>query len=237
MERELKELQKWLNDVNDFSLPQYKELPGVDLYMEQVLKYINETLSAFSPDDQKILTSFMVNNYVKAKMIDEPKKKRYNKEQIGYLMAITLMKNTISMSDMALLLEMDKNVSLDKGRLYAFYCDVQSALLHESSKTTKSIVDNFAKKYQNEVNRKNLQADDNLRNSLGLLALRLAIRAEANKLLSDQIIRELRQDMHGARAVEIESTPGHDEIRRENKIGKGEARRLAIAKEAAKKGK
>jgi hypothetical protein len=43
--------------------------------------------------------------------------------------------------------------------------------------------------------------------------------------------------MHGARAVEIESTPGHDEIRRENKIGKGEARRLAIAKETAKKGK
>jgi hypothetical protein len=237
MDKEIKELQKWLNDVNDFSLPQYKELPNVDLYMEQVLKYINETLSVFSPDDQKILTSFMVNNYVKAKMIDEPVKKRYSKEQMGYLMAITLMKDTLSMSDMSLLLEMDKAVSLDKGRLYAFYCDVQSNLLHEASKSTKAIVDNFSRKYQNDQNHKNPKADDNLRNSLGLLALRLAIRAEANKLLSDQIIMELRKDMHGARAVEIESTPGHDEIRRENKIGKGEARRLAIAKETAKKGK
>jgi len=237
MENEIKDFQKWLEEVDHFSLPKFKELPNVDLYMEQVLKYINDVLRVFSSDEQKILTSFMVNNYVKARMIEEPKKKKYSKEQIGYLMAITLMKSTISMSDMSLLLEMDKNVTLDKGRLYAFYCDLESSIVHESTKKTKSAVDNLVKKYKTEKEKNNAEADDNLRNSLGFLALRLAIRAQSNKILSDQIIEQIRKDLHGAKAIEIESTPGHNEIRRENKIGKGEAKRLAIAKKAAGKGK
>jgi len=237
MENEIKQFQKWLEEVDDFSLPKFKELPNIDLYMEQVLKYINDVLDVFSSEDQKMLTSFMVNNYVKAKMINEPIKKRYSKEEIGYLIAITLMKSTISMSDMSLLLEMDKNVSLDKGRLYAFYSDIQSSILHESTKKTKSITDSLLRKYKSEKDKNPTDADLNLRNSLGFLALRLAIRSQANKLLSDKILKQIRKDLHGAKAIEIESTPGHNEIRRENKIGKGEAKRLAIAKKTAEKGK
>ena len=90
MAKDTAELEKWIKEVGSFSLPQFKELPNVELYMEQVLSYINSSLAIFSDDPRKVLTSFMVNNYVKAGMIPEPKKKKYDREQIGYLMAILL---------------------------------------------------------------------------------------------------------------------------------------------------
>ena len=136
MDKEIEELKQYLQGVSDFAFPEYKELPNIELYMEQVLKYINTTLDCLTLNQEKMLTSFMVNNYVKAKMIDLPVKKRYSKEQIGYLMAICLMKSTISMADMSLLLELDKHVSVDKGRLYAFWARMENSILSETAKKT-----------------------------------------------------------------------------------------------------
>ena len=93
-------LLEYLEKTEDFTLPSYKELPGVDLYMEQVLKYVNGAIEPVTGKDNS-LTSFMVNNYVKSRMISEPSKKKYSKEQIGSLIAITLMKPSLSMADMA----------------------------------------------------------------------------------------------------------------------------------------
>ena len=81
MEDEIKELQQYLQRIAEFSLPRFRELPSVDLYMEQVLCFINDALKDLSPDGEKMLTSFMVNNYVKAKMIGEPNRKKYSREQ------------------------------------------------------------------------------------------------------------------------------------------------------------
>ena len=79
MEKEINKLKEYIQNVIDFTLPSFKELPGIDLYMEQVLTYINQSLESVSPDGEKMLTSFMVNNYVKAKMVAEPQKKKYSK--------------------------------------------------------------------------------------------------------------------------------------------------------------
>jgi hypothetical protein len=85
MEKEAQELLKWLDDVTKYQLPTYDQLPHVPLYMEQVVGYINDVLGPLTPDEKKQLTSFMVNNYVKAKMIQEPDKKKYGENQLGYL--------------------------------------------------------------------------------------------------------------------------------------------------------
>lgn len=231
MEKEIEELKKYLENVSSFALPQYKELPGVELYMEQVLKYINGTLDSLTLDQENMLTSFMVNNYVKAKMIDLPVKKKYSKEQIGYLLAICLMKSTISMSDMSLLLELDSSVSLDKGRLYAFWANMESSILRETAKKTLARVESFTKSYSSSKGKNRQKADDDARASLGLIALRLAIQSQANKLISDSIIASLRSDMHG----EAKSKPApvdHKTVHQEEKKAKREARKLAAEKDA-----
>ena len=56
-------------------IPRWKELPNVDLYLDQVVTLVNETLSSFlsnsSPDeDTPILTKNMINNYVKNKIVE-----------------------------------------------------------------------------------------------------------------------------------------------------------------------
>lgn len=236
MEKEIADLKKYLEAVASFTLPQYKELPSVELYMEQVLKYINSTLDSLTFDQENMLTSFMVNNYVKAKMIDLPVKKKYSKDQIGYLMAICLMKSTISMADMSLLLELDSCVSVDKGRLYAFWASMESSILQETAKKTINRIESFTKTKESKGKGKKENAEEDVRASLGLIALRLAIQAQANKLISDSIIAALRSDMHGDKAKEkAVRNEQKDANIRAAKDEKKEAKRLAAEKEAKAK--
>ena len=229
MEKEIAELKQYLKDVSSFTLPKYKELPGVELYMEQVLKFINGALQTLSPSEERQLTSFMVNNYVKAKMVSEPIKKKYSRDQIGYLMAICLMKSTISMSDMSLLLELDKGISTDKGKLYAFFCELETSILSEASNKISTKVDQIGKRFKVEKKTNKEKAINSARDGLGLLALRLAISSQANKLLSDYIISLLRKELHSETASK-EITPSSHELKHEAIIGEKEARRLAEAK-------
>ena len=195
MEKEIKEILAYLDEIHNFALPKYRELPDVALYMEQVLSYINGMLLSLSPAESKPLTSFMVNNYVKAKMIDEPIKKKYQKEQVGYLIAITLMKTTVSMSEMEVLLKLDQGISPNKEKLYRFWSEVEGAFLSEASKKTTGRVESIYHRYQNDTKNDPQVATENARNALGLIAMRLAIQAQANKLLSDYIILKIGESM------------------------------------------
>ena len=216
MEEKKKTLEEWFEEVSSFKLPQYSEIPAVDLYMEQVITYINNSLSVFSDDPKKVLTPFMVNNYVKAGMIKMPKKKKYDKEQIGYLMAITLMKQTLSMADMSLLLDLDQYVTADKGRLYAFYCSIEMNMLREQVKKTKLHLASIESRYENEKKKNPTKARENRDGSLGLLALRLATEAQACKLLSPGLQTPKRADPRG------DSTRCREERKREDEAGQSQ---------------
>ena len=113
-DEELTKLKEFLEKASSFELPSYDYLPTVPLYMEQVISYVNSILAPLSNDDKQLLTSFMVNNYVKAKIIAEPTKKKYNVDHLGYLLAISLLKNVLNMSDISLIIGMDKEVTTDK---------------------------------------------------------------------------------------------------------------------------
>lgn len=237
MKKEIGDLQAYLKKVASFSLPKYKELPSVEIYMEQVLNFINGALADLTPVGEKALTSFMVNNYVKAKMISTPTKKKYSRDQIGYLMAICLMKSTLSMGDIAVLLEHEAGISVEKERVYSFFCELETSILSETAKKTMPRVDEVSRRLKSESSRKNKQAEDNAINSLALLALRLSIQAQANKLLSDFIIDVLRKSSRSEEAYSIETYPTTKEAKHEAALGKVEAKRLAEAKQAPKSNK
>ena len=67
-----------------------------------------------------------------------------------------------------------------------------------------------------------------------MLALRLSIQAQANKLLSDYIIDVLRKSSRSEEAYSIETYPSNKEAKHEAALGKVEAKRLAEAKQAPK---
>jgi hypothetical protein len=230
MDKELEELQNWLKAASSFELPSYKELPTVPLYMEQVIDYINETLKPLKITDKDMLTSFMVNNYVKADILKEPTKKKYTNDHLGYLLAITTLKRVLSMSEISMLIEMDKDVSTDKSVLYGFFKVMAKDILQESAAKVSDKTDSFVETYNREVKAGNPNAEQNLRDRLGLIALRLAIQAGVNTIMSQMILDEIGKNVHGEKVYQFESTPGHHELRREDKISLAQSKRLAAAK-------
>lgn len=91
----------------DFRCPRYNELPNIDLYMEQVIKYIEDSLKPlYCDDDEKVITSAMVNNYVKQKLLEAPKKKHYTKDHIAYLILICILKKVLSLPEIRTLINM-----------------------------------------------------------------------------------------------------------------------------------
>jgi len=235
MEKEAQDLLKWLDDITKYQLPTYDQLPHVPLYMEQVVGYINDVLGPLSPDEKKQLTSFMVNNYVKAKMIQEPDKKKYGENQLGYLIAITALKNTMSMSEISLLMEMDKSLSTDKKTLYGFYRVMSQDILADRSTQMKNKMESLLATYEKDKLQDEKKAEDDLRNSIGLFALRMSIESVTYKLIADMMLDSLAKALHGEATYEFENTPGHHETKREAKIAKAQAERLAAAKEAQMK--
>ena len=84
-----------------FSYPEWEEIPSINLYLDQVLLYVNQICPPASPDKEKGLTASMVNNYVKHGYISKPEKKKYQRKQIARLIAITTLKSVFSIQEIA----------------------------------------------------------------------------------------------------------------------------------------
>ena len=84
-----------------FSYPKWAEIPNIDLYLDQVLLYVNQVCAPISPDKDKGLTASMVNNYVKHAYLTRPDKKKYQRQQIARLIAITTLKSVFSIQEIA----------------------------------------------------------------------------------------------------------------------------------------
>ena len=81
------------------------DVPGINLYMDQVTTFMDEHLSdSKRHEDDKILTKTMINNYAKNNLLPSPEKKRYSKEHLLVLIFIYYFKNILSISDIQTLL-------------------------------------------------------------------------------------------------------------------------------------
>lgn len=83
-----------------------EEIPGIDLYMDQVTTFMEKYLaSSKRHKDDKILTKTMINNYAKNNLLPPPVKKKYAKEHMLMLTFIYYFKNILSINDIQILLK------------------------------------------------------------------------------------------------------------------------------------
>ncbi|HHU04926.1 MAG TPA: DUF1836 domain-containing protein [Clostridiales bacterium] len=75
--------------------------PDIDLYMDQLINYMPRQQIISRNEDR--LTPAMVNNYIKAGLLERAKGKRYSREHLAELTMICLLKQIISVKDAALL--------------------------------------------------------------------------------------------------------------------------------------
>ena len=83
-------------DLNQFNLPEYREIPDVGLYLDQVVKYLNGYLD---PYPELPVTGSMISNYVKLKLVPKAMKKAYSRDQIAMFFFIALAKQVLSIDE------------------------------------------------------------------------------------------------------------------------------------------
>lgn len=116
MEIQLK--REVLEAIQSYSLPRYHEIPDVGLYLNQVARYINIYMQPFC--DMNI-TEAMIGNYVKKRLVANPQKKQYSREQLAYLLFIAVAKSVLSLNHIQLLLDIQKQ-TYDSQVAYDYFC-------------------------------------------------------------------------------------------------------------------
>lgn len=90
-----------------YHIPRWNELPDIDLYLDQVVNYLERYLGMYSVSkEDKIITKTMINNYVKQGIIPAPQKKKYNRAHIAYLLVICILKQVYSINDIGRLISL-----------------------------------------------------------------------------------------------------------------------------------
>lgn len=90
--------------MNNFNFPKWNDLPDIDLYMDQVITYINDKLESTYFFNEKYITRSMINNYVKTGVVHPPIKKHYSKSHLAYFLIVTILKRCYSMQQIESLL-------------------------------------------------------------------------------------------------------------------------------------
>ena len=127
----------------DFHCPRWEELPAIPLYMDQVLLVLNETLQPLSCTKEALVTSAMINNYVKQKLIAPPIKKKYGREQLSRLIMICLLKRVLSISEIVCFFTDTDDSALHER--YALFCNLLEASLRDGLNGGISSMTQFCK--------------------------------------------------------------------------------------------
>lgn len=93
----------YLRRVESFLPDRSDSFPEMTLYMEQLLGWINGRSTPFEPIGASgdLLTSNMVNNYVKDKLIKPPINRRYGTHHLAALSIFRMLKQVLSVGDIS----------------------------------------------------------------------------------------------------------------------------------------
>ena len=172
MNEAAEQITKWAEEIEKYSAVDWDRLPEIYLYMDQVLTYMKKQLYLFERNDStSLLTSSMINNYVKDGVLPRPEQKKYSREHLALLMVICMLKQVLSIQDISSLLKtLLENASKDE--MYGHFCEAHSAALKEVCGRVRST----AEEGDTELTR---------------LAIELSIEANARRTAAERILSEL----------------------------------------------
>ena len=164
--RELKERMERERPV------EWDAFPDIGLYMDQVISYMPRQLIQYW--DEEILTSAMVNNYIKDGMLPRAEGKRYSRTHLASLTAICALKQVLSVKDVSRLCRLGME-GRESQQVYGSFLRSLSAALDETAAGLDE----------------NVTEDD-----LAGLALHLALGSYARKLAFQRVL-DLLQEKRG----------------------------------------
>ena len=117
-----------LKSLNEYSPVPWHMIPDLGLYMDQVITFITRMYQPlYGGAMDGYLSSSMINNYVKSKLIPRPEGKKYNREQIALLSMIVALKQVASMEDIRAMITPTDGMTVE--RMYTLFCERQKSAL------------------------------------------------------------------------------------------------------------
>lgn len=180
------ELKNIIESINFLETIDLKDIPQIELYMDQVTTFIDDKLKSYKRyANDKILTKTMINNYTKAKLLPPPNRKKYSKNHIILLILIYHMKSVLSITDIHTLFN-SVNINLTYPN--------EKKEFNEKNEVIEKIYTSFVKFQENktqdifsEINFEgNIEEED--KTLLILIVIMLVIQAENQKMLAEKII-------------------------------------------------
>lgn len=165
----MEKLLRLFDQLSKYRVPEYENFPEIDLYMDQVLTYIDKYMPSYLDQNNK-LTASMINNYVKDKVIDAPISKKYDKQSLASLIIIANLKRVLPINDIKVILT-DQNETIES--LYNAYEKTLNDVTFQMATDAKSII----------------ESTDEQRQDLKMLALRLALDASIKSYIAHVILQ------------------------------------------------
>lgn len=170
-------LRKWEGFLQEYELPAWDMLPGIELYMDQVIALLTQYLNFLPREDgaDNVTTPAMINNYVKMKVLPPPVKKRYSRVHLAYLIMVCMLKQTLGIAPVQRILP----CSAPEAQVHAVY----DAFV----RTHKAVVATFTAQVRAAA-APVLLSDEPDDSAVGELILQAAIAASLFKLLAEKLI-------------------------------------------------
>ncbi|MDR7866322.1 MAG: DUF1836 domain-containing protein [Sporomusaceae bacterium] len=166
------------------------EIPELELYMDQVLEFLNARLDWLKREElDKGLTKMMINNYTKAQLLIPPKNRKYGKHHIMLLILICQLKSVLSIEDIKTLFSPilndittpdDDVIPLEK--IYTIFLELQ----REQFSDFQEIFAEKAKYIENKL--AEIETPHQKTAKMFLVVLMLVAQAGVSKRLAEKII-------------------------------------------------
>lgn len=170
MNDSLKDTAQWAQDASRDPLPDWDSLPAIPLYMDQVILYLTDQLAHFQREGAPLLTSSMVNNYVKNGAVPRPEKKKYSRRHLAGLAVLGMLKQVLPLQDIKALL----SGGIPEEELYALFREAHHAAMQEAARALEQ----------------SLREGRDPRQE----ALRLAAEANAKRAAAEQLLLRLERE-------------------------------------------
>ena len=164
----------WLASVHDYAPIPWDRLPELDLYMDQVITLMDKQLAPFQGEEDRLLTSSMINNYVKGGVLPRPTQKKYARPHLAMLLMIVMLKPVLSLPEIQKAM---KGLGAEEHieELYPDFIRMQTTALREVADRVQSMPEKSEE-------------------ALTHMAMELALEANARRTAAARILAALREE-------------------------------------------
>ena len=169
------ELSNFSNTLSSYKTENWSAFPSIDLYMDQVITYLERLLNIFEDvgDKNKVITSSMVNNYVKEGYLKRPINKKYDKVHLVTLYTMSMLKPILPIPLIA-----NSLGNFEKEQEYQSFFEKLANLQDEA-------FNRISEKLSTALDQIN---EDDYDTALRLFALQLTSEANARRIAAEKIL-------------------------------------------------